>query len=676
MLLLAAAPAPLLPAQTIESYTFSTNRVVPDGNAAGLSDVRNVSSAISAISSLKVHLKLAGEFNGDLYAYVRHSSGFAVLLNRPGRTASDAYGYPDSGFDVTFQTGATNGDVHLYQTVAPPPGGSPLTGAWEPDGRDLDPANVTDTSARATSLTNFNNLNASGEWTLYLADMDSGGTNMLVEWGLDITSMAYPALTWASPADIVYGAALGAQQLAATATWNSTNVPGTFTYSPPAGTVLNAGSGQTLSVTFTPSDTTMFAPVSTNVTINVSKARTSIMVSSSPNPSQPGQQVSFTANVQAANGTPDGAVTILNGSRVIGSGELSAGQISFNAAALAVGAQTITANYDGSANFDASTGAASQVVNPSPILQPIPDQVANVLITLMLTNSVVDTNLVSLPLTFDVAAGSPDGVTMVDTTNGILWWQPSRDQARSTNIITVWMQDNGSPPVLATNTFTVVVNDYVELSVGRAILRTNQTGSVPINLMSSLPENMISTIGLTNLQAVLYTPQDRLGDLALTDLAPEVANATLQPQGPNTWQMQFSTAPGQVLHSTQQLAQLNFLALSNRSAFVPILVSDITDLQINGLSIWRTIGDLGGRAVVVGNEPLVEALALTNGLPNVLLYGVPGVSYEILYSPICSGTGWQPEWGGTVPTNLWMQVSGLTNSAPAMFFRALQQSGP
>src|SRR6185436_15392199 len=41
-----------------------------------------------------------------------------------------------------------------------------------------------------------------------------------------------PAVTWANPADIAYGAALSATQLNATA-----SVPGTFVYTPPAGTV-------------------------------------------------------------------------------------------------------------------------------------------------------------------------------------------------------------------------------------------------------------------------------------------------------------------------------------------------------------------------------------------------------------------------------------------------------
>ena len=75
---------------------------------------------------------------------------------------------------------------------------------------------------------------------------------------------AFPTLTWANPANIVYGTALGASQLNAAATYNSTNVPGTFTYTNAAGTALlpgtalGAGSGQTLYVTFTPTHTATF----------------------------------------------------------------------------------------------------------------------------------------------------------------------------------------------------------------------------------------------------------------------------------------------------------------------------------------------------------------------------------------------------------------------------------
>ncbi len=78
---------------------------------------------------------------------------------------------------------------------------------------------------------------------------------------------ATPIITWSNPADIVYGTALSATQLNATV-----NAPGTLSYSPAAGAPLNAGNGQPLVVSFTPSDPSSYAPATKTVVINVLKA--------------------------------------------------------------------------------------------------------------------------------------------------------------------------------------------------------------------------------------------------------------------------------------------------------------------------------------------------------------------------------------------------------------------
>ena len=84
-------------------------------------------------------------------------------------------------------------------------------------------------------------------------------------------TQATPTITWANPADITYGTPLGASQLDATA-----SVPGTFTYTPGGGTILKAGSGQTLSVSFTPTDSTDYATATATASINVNKAMPTI----------------------------------------------------------------------------------------------------------------------------------------------------------------------------------------------------------------------------------------------------------------------------------------------------------------------------------------------------------------------------------------------------------------
>ena len=88
-------------------------------------------------------------------------------------------------------------------------------------------------------------------------------------------NQATPSFTWNNPADISYGTPLSSSQLNATA-----GVPGVFVYTPAAGTVLNAGNGQTLSVVFTPSSPN-YATVSASVSINVLKA-TPIVVWDNP----------------------------------------------------------------------------------------------------------------------------------------------------------------------------------------------------------------------------------------------------------------------------------------------------------------------------------------------------------------------------------------------------------
>ncbi len=84
-------------------------------------------------------------------------------------------------------------------------------------------------------------------------------------------AQANPTITWAAPAGITYGTALSATQLDASA-----SVPGTFAYSPAIGTVLAAGSGQALSVTFTPTDSTDYTKASASTTINVAQATPTI----------------------------------------------------------------------------------------------------------------------------------------------------------------------------------------------------------------------------------------------------------------------------------------------------------------------------------------------------------------------------------------------------------------
>ncbi len=80
-------------------------------------------------------------------------------------------------------------------------------------------------------------------------------------------TQAPPTLTWATPASIAYGIPLSAAQLDAAVTGvGGIALPGTFTYTPAAGTVLTPGT-HTLSVAFTPTDTIDYPAATGSVSI-------------------------------------------------------------------------------------------------------------------------------------------------------------------------------------------------------------------------------------------------------------------------------------------------------------------------------------------------------------------------------------------------------------------------
>ena len=115
----------------------------------------------------------------------------------------------------------------------------------------------------------------------------SGTCSLTASWAADsnylaasaqqstTAELATPTITWATPAAITYGTALSGTQLNAKANYSGASVSGTFVYTPASGTVLAAGT-QTLSVTFTPSNTAEYVSANASVTLTVNEAATKI----------------------------------------------------------------------------------------------------------------------------------------------------------------------------------------------------------------------------------------------------------------------------------------------------------------------------------------------------------------------------------------------------------------
>ncbi len=213
----------------------------------------------------------AGDFNGDGQpdiAALTDDSSLTLLLSNPTlfySSSNIAFGRLNVG--TTSPAGSvtiTNQSVSKLNIS-----GISVTGT---DAGDFTQTNTCGTSlasgASCTIAVTFAPT-ASGARNAAVIITDNSGTGsqsvQLTGTGNQVTQIA-PTITWSAPAAITYGTSLSAAQLNATA-----NVPGTFTYTPGLGAVLSVGT-QTLSVSFTPTNTTNYTSASATTSVLVSPA--------------------------------------------------------------------------------------------------------------------------------------------------------------------------------------------------------------------------------------------------------------------------------------------------------------------------------------------------------------------------------------------------------------------
>jgi subtilisin-like proprotein convertase family protein len=146
-----------------------------------------IGSEITTITDISVTLDIDGTWNGDLYVYLQHDSGIAILMNRVGRSSLNLFGTSDAGFVVTLNDLGAFSDIHGATA-----GGGPVTGFFASDGRETDPDSVLDTDPRTALLTNFIGGDANGGWTLFVADMSGGNGHTLNSWSIEVTGVPEP----------------------------------------------------------------------------------------------------------------------------------------------------------------------------------------------------------------------------------------------------------------------------------------------------------------------------------------------------------------------------------------------------------------------------------------------------------------------------------------------------
>jgi uncharacterized protein (DUF1800 family) len=257
-------------------------------------------------------------------------------------------------------------------------------------------------------------------------------------------SQGSTTVSWSNPAAITYGTALSATQLDATG-----SVSGAFVYSPPAGTILGAGS-QFLSVQFTPGNSN-YASSTGNVTLQVNQASQTVTFTQKAPATAP-YNSNFTVAATAASGLPVAFTS---------SGQCTNVGATFTMGSTA-GKCNVIANQPGNANYSAAA-TVTETTSTTTKIAP----------TVTFTGAPA---AAQYQTTFTVAATSNSGVTPTITATG----------------------------ACSISGMTVTMNASVGTCTSKASWATNNNYLAATATQTTTAQKQVSVITWTNPAAITY----------------------------------------------------------------------------------------------------------------------------------------------------------------------------
>ena len=340
-----------------------------------------------------------------------------------------------------------------------------------------------------------------------------------------------PVITWPAPAAITQGTALSNTQLTATA-----SVPGTFVYTPAAGTVLATGT-HTLNLTFTPADTTRYntATASTTITVNPAPKTTPVITWSAPAAITQGTalsntQLTATASVPGAFVYTPAAGTVL-----------------------ATGTHTLSLTFTpaDTTRYNTATASTTITVNPAPKTTPVITWPAPAAITqgTALSNTQL-TATASVPGTFvyTPAAGT---VLATGTHTLSLTFTPADTTRYNTATASTTITVNPAPKTTPVITWPAPA----AITQGTALSNTQltATASVPGTFVYTPAAGTVLATG-THTLSLTFTPADTTRYNTATASTTITVNPAPKTTPVITWPAPAAITQGTALSNTQLTA--------------------------------------------------------------------------------------------------------------------------
>jgi hypothetical protein len=363
-------------------------------------------------------------------------------------------------------------------------------------------------------------------------------------------------------------------------------------------------------------------------------------------------------------------------------------------------------------------------VNSPPSLPGQLDRTVKELSTLTVTNTATDPDIPSNVLVYALL-NPPDGV-QIDT-NGVVTWTPTEAQGPGTNTITVVVTDNGQPPLSATNSFTVVVNELNSRPVLPA--QTNRTiaglTSVVVTNTASDPDLPVNTLSYALTTGPTNAVIDTNGVITWTPTMAQVPGTnvfTTVVTDFNPWAVDFQqltatnmfvvmvnaihNGPVLPVQTNLTIPPFTTLVVTNRAFVADIppchLTYTLADaptgaaIDSNGIITWTSgfqqavvtrtfvtvvtddgippLSDTNSFTVTVNpppQPPVILDLTITNDVVTINWTSVAGHSYRLEYKDDFEDTNWHASGSNILATGATAVVTDPVGGASQRFYRVV-----
>jgi hypothetical protein len=199
------------------------------------------------------------------------------------------------------------------------------------------------------------------------------------------------------------------------------------------------------------------------------------------------------------------------------------------------------------------------------------------------------------------------------------------------------------------------------IALGTGVMLAGGSGSVPITLDAQS--------ALVGLAFNVVIPTNLFTSISLQATSPALNAVSLTPLQPDLLRLSFTAASGENLLGSQQIALLNLTAASNQpTALLPLALRKPLGTNADA-SVSNLFTLQAGSAIILGPQPLLQ-MQLVAGSRNLVLYGIPGQSYQIQESANLAQAGGWTNYLLVPMTNLTQVFANLDPAPATLFFRA------